>query len=60
MAKSLFKIKLQALLRCSVTKGLVACICNSATFETEVRNGVGLILVGGNSPSIGEWIVDHL
>ena len=30
---------------------------NSATLEVECRNGVGLIPVGGNSVSIGAWIV---
>ena len=30
---------------------------NPATLEAEFRNVVGSIPVGGNSPSIGEWIV---
>ena len=33
--------------------GVVACTCNPATLEAEFWNGVGLIPVGGNSPSIG-------
>ena len=37
--------------------GVVACTCNPATLEAEFRNGVGSIPVGGNSPSIGGWIV---
>ena len=37
--------------------GVVACTCNPATVEAEFRNGVGSIPVGGNSPSIGRWIV---
>ena len=37
--------------------GIVACTCNSATLEAELRNSVGSIPVGGNSPSIGRWIV---
>ena len=37
--------------------GVVACTCNPATVEAEFRNGVGSIPVGGNSPSIGGWIV---
>ena len=36
---------------------VVACTCNAATLEAEFRNGVGLIPVGDNSPSIGGWIV---
>ena len=36
---------------------VVACTCNPATLETEFRNGVGSIPVGGNSSSIGGWIV---
>ena len=36
---------------------VVACTCNSATLEAEFRNAVGSISVGGNSPSIGGWIV---
>ena len=35
------------------SKSVVACTCNSATLEAEFRNGVGSILAGGNSPSIG-------
>ena len=31
--------------------------CNRGTLETEFGNGVGSIPVGGNSPSIGGWIV---
>ena len=37
--------------------GVVACTCNSATLEAEFWNGVGSIPVGGNSPSVGGWIV---
>ena len=37
--------------------GVVACTCNPATLEAEFRNRVGSIPVGGNSPSIGGWIV---
>ena len=37
--------------------GVVACTCNPATFEAQFRNSVGSIPVGGNNPSIGEWIV---
>ena len=36
---------------------VVACTCNPATLEAEFQNGVGSIPVGGNSPSIGGWIV---
>ena len=36
---------------------VVACTCNPATLEAKFWNGVGLIPVGGNSPSIGGWIV---
>ena len=34
-----------------------ACIYNPTTLEAEFWNGVGSIPVGGNSPSIGGWIV---
>ena len=37
--------------------GVVACTCNPAALEAEFRNGVGSIPVGGNSPSLGGWIV---
>ena len=37
--------------------GVTACTCNPATLEVEFRNGMGSIPVGGNSPSIGGWIV---
>ena len=37
--------------------GVVAYTCNPATLEAEFQNGVGSILVRGNSPSIGGWIV---
>ena len=33
--------------------GVVACTCNPTTLEAKFRNGVGLIPVEGNSPSIG-------
>ena len=37
--------------------GVVACTSyNPATLEAQVGNGVGLVSVGGNSPSIGGWI----
>ena len=36
--------------------GCRACTCNLATLEAEFRNCVGSIPVGGNSPSMGEWI----
>ena len=42
---------------CSGMSGVVACTCNPATLEAEFRNGVGSLPVGGNSPSIGGWIV---
>ena len=41
----------------SIWPGVVACTCNPATLEAEFRNGVGSVPVGGNSPSIGGWIV---
>ena len=37
--------------------GVMTCTCNPATLEAEFRNGVSSIPVGGNSPSIGWWIV---
>ena len=37
--------------------GVAVCTCKPATLETKFRNGVGSIPVGGNSPSIGWWIV---
>ena len=53
------------LINCDNTEGIgeaiqvcvVACTCNPATQEAEFRNGVGSIPVGGNSSSIGGWIV---
>ena len=36
---------------------LVTCTCNPATLKAEFPNGVGSMPVGGNSPSIGGWIV---
>ena len=43
---------------CKISRpGVVACTCNPATLEAEFRNRVGSIPVGGNSPSIGGWIV---
>ena len=39
------------------TLGVVPCTCNPATLDAEFWNRVGLIPVGGNSPSIGGWIV---
>ena len=33
------------------------CTCNPATLEAKFWNGVGLIVVGGKSSSIGGWIV---
>ena len=40
-----------------VWPSVVACTCNPATLEAEFWNGVGLIPVGDNSPSISGWIV---
>ena len=40
-----------------ILPGVVACTCNPATLEAEFWNRVGSITVGGNSPSIGGWIV---
>ena len=37
--------------------GVVTCTCNPATLEAQFRNSVGSIPVGGNSDSIGGWIV---
>ena len=37
--------------------GVVPCNCNPDALEAEFRNGVGLIPVRGNSPSMGGWIV---
>ena len=37
--------------------GVVECTCNPVTLEAEFRNGLGSIIVGGNTPSIGGWIV---
>ena len=36
--------------------GVVACTYNPATLEAQFGKGVGLVSVGGNSPSIGGWI----
>ena len=33
------------------------CTCNPATLEAKFWIGVGLILVGGKSSSIGRWVV---
>lgn len=33
------------------------CTCNPATLEAKFWIGVGLILVGGKSSSIGGWVV---
>ena len=41
----------------AIRPGVVACTYIPATLEAKFRNGVGLIPVGGNSPSIGGWIV---
>ena len=38
-------------------RSVVACTCNPVTLETEFRNGVGSTPVGGNSPSIGGWVL---
>ena len=43
--------------RPSVAAGCSGIHLNSATLETEFRNGAASILIGGNSPSIGGWIV---
>ena len=48
------KIKI---LRGNQKLGVVARTCNPATLDAEFRNGVGSIPIGGNSPSIGGWIV---
>ena len=40
-----------------IYSSVVACTCNPTTLEAEFRNRVGSIPVGGNSPSIGGWIV---
>ena len=40
-----------------ISTGVVGWTCNPATLEAEFWNGVGSIPVGGNSPSIGGWIV---
>ena len=37
--------------------GVVACNCNPATLKAKFWNGVGSVLVEGNSLSIGGWIV---
>ena len=37
--------------------GVVVCTCNPGTLETEFRNSVGSIPVGGKIPLIGGWIV---
>ena len=37
--------------------GVVACTCNPAFLMAQFWDGVGLIPVGGNSPSIGGWIM---
>ena len=36
---------------------VVVCTCNPATLKAKFLNGVDSIPVGGNSPSIGGWIV---
>ena len=36
---------------------VVTCACNPATLKAEFWNSVGSIQIGGNSPSIGGWIV---
>ena len=40
-----------------IQPGIVACTCNPATLEAKFQVDVGLIPVGGNSISIGGWIV---
>ena len=47
----------KATLRSLFSLGVVACTCNPATLEAEFWNSVGSIPVGGNSPSIGGWMV---
>ena len=37
--------------------GVMACTSNKAFLEAEFRNGVGSVPIGGNSSSIGGWIV---
>ena len=34
----------------------MACPCKPAFLEAEFKNGMGSILVGGNIPTIDEWI----
>ena len=36
---------------------VAACTCNPATLKTECQICVSFVSVGGNSPSIGRWIV---
>ena len=43
-------------IRADIT-GVVARTINPGTLGAEFQNGVGSIPVGGNSPSIGGWIV---
>ena len=38
---------------CRQKPDVVTCTCNPSTFE----DGVGLLQVGGNSPSVDDWIV---
>ena len=42
---------------CQRSPDVVVCTCNPATLEAELRKGVDSIPVGGNSHSIGGWIV---
>ena len=42
---------------CRFEDVVVICTCNAATLEAKLRNGVDSILIGGNSLSIGGWIV---
>ena len=37
--------------------GVVACTCNPATVDAEFQNGMGSVLVLGDRPSIGGWIM---
>ena len=37
--------------------GVVASTCTPAASEAEFRSDVVAVLVRGNSPSIGEWIM---
>ena len=50
----LLSVTAPAIIQCA---GIVVCTCNLALLETEFRNYVGSISVGGNSPLKRGWIV---